>query len=443
MRSLILAALLLSHAVLHAQMPKLIPTDFQPIAIHQVDDTVHVFCNGNDIDYDGKYEPENGEKPASWLKYHATTSELLSKKTIEHTYFSIPFRPAFWDGKCYNPNGNAIEVYDLTTQALIDSSIIELPNPQSTITAVYVQEMKSSGGETMHVLACSHKTSFTQNGIFSLFGLNDAQLLGELEIGINPQKIRSFTNLLGVHEFAVLCEGTFGGKNSALYRLLPTLSSGLPFKSEKYDLGDTGNFFVIQDQLALTVMNGSHEIIPINLATNTVLPGFPIGTTGYDGPREVILDTIANRVYVSTYASDIRIGSLLNGDVLGSLDPNGKPEGMGMIHGSLWACNAYKKGDYAPDSTIAIFALGTSSIRNESESTHEITLKDGICTIVFNDPDFAGDIQVIDAGGKVLISESFHGSMKQVSLKGFPQGLYGLYIRSGSSYMNALVLHRN
>lgn len=443
MRTLILAALLLSNSVLLAQIPKLLHTDFQPLAIHHVDDTVHVFCNGNDIDYDGIFEPENGEKPASWLKYQAVTGTLLSKRTIEHTYFSVPFRPAFFDGKFYNPNANVIEVYDLTSQSLIDSALIKLPNTQSTITAVHVETMLMSSGEKRNILACSHKTSFTQNGLFSMFGLDDVQLLGEMEIGMNPQLIRVYTNLLGEQEFTVLCEGTFGGKNSKLFRLLPMSSSGSPFKFDSYDLGDTGNYFVIQDQLALTVMNGSHEIIPINLATNTVLPGFPIGTTGYDGPREVVLDTISNRVFVSTYASDIRIGSLLNGDVLGSMEPNGKPEGMAIINGSLWACNAYKKGDYAPDSTIAIFALGTSSIQNEQESQYDITLTDGICTMYLKDQNFSGDIQVIDASGKTVISESISGSSVEFSLKGYPLGLYGVYIRSGSTFMNALLLHRN
>ena len=442
MRILILAALLLSISVLHAQVPKLVPTDYQPIAIHQVDDTVHVFCNGNDIDYDGTLETANGEKSASWLKYHAITGELLSKRTIEHTYFSLPFRPAFWEGKFYNPNGNVIEVYDMASQILLDSSIIELPNPLSTITALHVQSMTMPGGESRAILACSHKTSFTQKGIFSLFGLGDSQLLGEIEVGINPQMIHTFTNLQGELEFAVLSEGTFSGANSTLHRLLP-MASGLPFKSEIYDLGDTGNFFVIRGQLALTVMNGSHEIIPINLATNTVLPGFSIGTSGFDGPREVVLDTITNRVYVSTYASDIRIGSFVNGDVLGTMDPNGKPEGMALINGSLWACNAFKKGDYVPDSTIAIFALGASSIKEKQESTIDISLKDGICTIISKDSDSIGDITVIYASGKVIISESFDGSLKQVSLNGFPQGLYGVYVHSGSTSMNALLLHRN
>ena len=440
MKKLILAVLLLTSSVLQAQVPKLLPTGFQPLSIHQVDDTVHVFCNGNDIDFDGIYEPNNGELPASWLKYHAKSGNLIARRDVTHTYFSIPFRPAFTNSNFYNPNGNSIEVYDLTSQQLIDSAILTLPNPQSTITALCVLSLNLHGEEKT-VIAMSHKTSFTQNGSFGLYSIADKKIIAETEAGVNPQLIKAFRNLLGEVEFAILCEGTFGGKNSKLYRLLPTPNSGLPFKTEFYDLGDTGNYFIIQDQLALTVMNGSHEIIPFNLATNTVLPGYPTGTSGYDGPREVVLDTITNRVFVSTYASDIRIGSYISGDVLGILEPMGKPEGLAIIDGKLWACNAYKKGEYAPDSTIAIFDIGLTSVQENTDSRISITLKQGMCTIISEENFTNADIRVIDAHGKVVVSRAMSGHYLQFSMQDFPQGLYGIHVNAAKTTMNELLLH--
>ena len=440
MKKFILAALLLTSSVLQAQVPKLLPTGFQPLSIHQVDDTVHVFCNGNDIDFDGIYEPNNGELPASWLKYHAQSGNLIARRDITHTYFSLPFRPAFTKTNFYNPNGNSIEVYDVTSQQLIDSSILTLPNPQSIITAISILSL-NLGGEEQTVIAMSHKTSFTQNGTFGLYSISDKKIIAETEVGINPQMIKPFRNLLGEVEFAILCEGTFGGKNSKLYRLLPTPSSALPFKTDFFDLGDTGNFFIIQDQLALTVMNGSHEIIPVNLATNTVLPGYATGTTGYDGPREVVLDTITNRVFVSTYASDIRITSYISGDVLGILEPAGKPEGLAIIDGKLWACNAYKKGEYAPDSTIAIFDIGLTSIQDKIDSGISITLNQGICTITSEMNLANADIRVIDAHGKVVVSRAMSGHFFQFSMQDFPQGLYGIHVNAPKTTKNELLLH--
>lgn len=440
MKKFILAALLLTSSVLQAQVPKLLPTDFQPLSIHQVDDTVHVFCNGNDIDFDGIYEPNNGELPASWLKYNVKSGNLISRRDITHTYFTLPFRPAFTNLNFYNPIGNSVELYDLASQQLTDSTILTLQNPKSTITAISIVSL-NLGGEEQIVLAMSHKTSFTQNGTFGLYSITNKKNIAEAEVGINPQMIKTFRNLTGELEFAILCEGTFGGKNSKLYRLLPTPSSGLPFDIASYDLGDTGNYFTIQDQLALTVMNGSHEIIPINLATNTVLTGYPTGTTEYDGPREIVLDTLTNRVFISTYASDIRIGSYLNGDILGILQPAGKPEGLAIIDGKLWACNAYKKGEYAPDSTIAVFDINLASIQEKIDSSISITLKQGLCTITSEMNLVNADIRVIDAHGKVVVSRAMSGHFSQFSMQDYPQGLYGIHVITPVSLMNELVLH--
>jgi DNA-binding beta-propeller fold protein YncE len=323
---------------------------------------------------------------------------------------------------------------------LIDSAVLTLPNPQSTITALCVLSLNLNGEEKTFI-GMSHKSSFTQNGSFGLYSIADKKIIAETEVGINPQMIKAFRNLLGEVEFALLCEGTFGGKNSKLYRLLPTPNSGLPFKAEFYDLGDTGNYFIIQDQLALTVMNGSHEIIPFNLATNTVLPGYPTGTSGYDGPREIALDTITNRVFVSTYASDIRIGSYISGNVLGILEPMGKPEGLAIIDGKLWACNAYKKGEYAPDSTIAQFDIGLTSVQEKADSRISITLKQGMCTIISEENFTNADIRVIDAHGKVVVSRAMSGHYLQFSMQDFPQGLYGIHVNAAKTTMNELLLH--
>ena len=442
MNIFILAALLLTSSVLQAQVPKLLPTGFQPLSIHQIEDTVHVFCNGNDIDFDGIYEPNTGELPASWLKYHAKSGNLLARRDITHTYFTIPFRPAFTNSMFYNAKGNTVEVYDLTSQQLIDSAILTLPNSQSTITALCVLSLNLDSEEKT-VIAISHKTSFTQNGTFGLYSIIDKKIIAETEVGINPQMITPFKNLLGEVEFALLCEGTFAGKNSKLYRLLPTPSSALPFNTTFFDLGDTGNFFVIRDQLALTVMNGSHEIIPINLATNVVLPGIPTGTMGYDGPRELVVDTISNRVFISTYASDIRIGSLLNGDVLGTLNPNGKPEGMAIINGSLWSCNAFKKGDYAPDSTIAVFDIGVSTLNERVEQGPLIAINNGVCTISLPQPIDAADILIMDVHGRMVQSKAISGQYVQLSMQDLSSGLYIIQIIDSKKKTEHLLLHSN
>lgn len=434
-----LFAFLISQCGLFSKDPQLIITGYQPLAIHRVADTVHVFCNGQDIDYDGVYEQESGEKPAMWLMYDANTYSLLNVVIMQNGYFDVPFRPGLSKTRMYLPRGNKVEVYDLSKQELIDSSMFILPDPKSKITAIHVITTKNSFGEAEMALALSHKTSFTGKGNMSVFSLITRQPLFQAEIGINPQMIRSYYNLQSQLEFAILCEGTFGGKNSTLH----TINLTDPMQGMVYELGDTGNFFLIQDQLALTVMNGSHEIIPINLSMKSLLPSVPVGTTGYDGPREIILDSIQSRVYVSTYASDIRIGSFLDGTVLGQWNPKGKPEGMALINNTLWVCNAFKTGDYVPDSTIALFSLDEStSIHEETPATKGSFLSlAGNSKVIQLPIDIEqAEYRVIDSKGATVLRGMVEASGKELSFEGLPIGLYVVTVHSAKFAYSALVL---
>lgn len=440
--ALLFSVLIFSHS--SAREPQIIPTGYQPLAIHQVGDTVHVFCNGNDIDFDGIYEPASGEKPAMWLQYDANTYMLMKFKIIEDGYFSVPFRPGLSGTKMFLAKGNMIQMYDLSTQELIDSALYSLPDSKSIISGIHVvTSTNQSGIESDVALAISHKTSFTGNGQLSVLSLISRQLLFQAEVGINPQAIISHKNLRGQMVFAVLCEGTFGGKNSTLCIVNPAQMGDSTFVTT-FPLGDTGNYFLIQDQLALTVMNGSHEIIPVNLATNTVLPGIPVGTSGYDGPREIVIDTISARVYVSTYASDIRIGALNDGTVLGEWYPGGKPEGMALVNNVLWACNAFKKGEYAPDSTIALFTLDEASSVMENTLPDEsisVALLNGQCSIQIKAEYSNVHYQVLDTKGRVVKDGAMHGNYHSFSFNDLPKGLYLVTVYSDKVSRSELVVH--
>lgn len=440
-----LCSIFLFCSSLSSKEPQFIPTGYQPLAIHAVADTIHVFCNGNDIDFDGVYEPLSGEKPAMWYIYDANTNVPVKAIIMQNGYFDVPFRPGLSSTRLYLPRQNKIEVYDLSTQELLDSSLLQLPDKKSKITGIHVVSTHQSGVSNDVALALSHKTSFTEPGQIEIYSLISRQTLLQKEVGINPQMIRTYKNLLGQMEFAVLCEGTFGGRNSALYVINTASGTGEP-NMTILELGDTGNHFIIQDQLALTVMNGSHEIIPVNLATKTVLPSISVGTSGYDGPREIIVDTMANRVYLSTYASDIRIGSFTDGTVIGQWFPKGKPEGMAFIKNSLWVCNAFKSGDYVPDSTIALFTLDEStSIQERAELSLEadISMHEGICIIKSQLEGEDIDYTVMNTKGTVVSKGTFNGKEHRLSFLGLPYGVYVITLNSSKLSSSTLVIFRD
>jgi hypothetical protein len=370
------------------------------------------------------------------------TGNQLNVKVMERGYFSLPFRAAFSSKTMFLPRGHRIETYDISTKSLIDSAYIQLPDVESNITAVHVISEFENGIEIEKYIAFSHKTSFTGIGSFSLFDIGKKQIVGTAEIGINPQMIRAFINLQGEMEILVLCEGTFGGKNSTLYRLLPTPMMAMPFNISFFELGDTGNHFDIVDQLALTLMNGSHEVIAIDLATNRVLPGsFSVGTEGYDGPRELLIDPSTNQVFISTYASDIRVGSLEDGSMLDSKVTNGKAEGMAIIEGNLWVCNIFKKDDYAVDSVLNIFPIGiTSSILDEYSTLKNIGIHGGTLSISMIG-EYPKEVEIINASGNIVMNAMINGDQNTFSLAHLPHGLYGISIHSGGKAQKFVIIH--
>ncbi len=427
----------------NAQVPTVFSTGPQPLAIHRAGNFAHIFCNGDDKDYDGVYESVSGEKPAYWVTHDISNGNVIDSKVMNKGYFNVPFRPGFSSSKMFHPRGNRIEVYDLSSKELIDSALVSLPNPKSIITAVYVITSSLNGVEQEIAIALSHKTSFTEKGTFSIYDLSEKRIVAQTEVGINPQMIRSFRNLLGETEYVVLCEGTFGAKNSTLHRLLPTPMMGEPFEKTVFELGDTGNYVDIVDQLALTLMNGSHEVMAIDLATNRVLPGsFPVGTEGYDGPRELLIDPSTNQVFISTYASDIRIGSLSDGTMLDSWSTSGKAEGMALIDGNVWVCSSFKKGEYVYDSVINVFPFDFTSSINEKDPIHSnVSIHNGILTIYQEDGHIGGEFIVIDATGNTILKNRLEGHETKIIFSGLPHGLYGISINSVAKTKKFLIIH--
>ena len=443
MKSLSILCLLFSAFLMKANDPIVYQTGPQPLAIHRIGNIAHVFCNGDDKDYDGMYEPNLGEKPALWITHDINTGNQLHVKTMEKGYFSLPFRSGFSSTKLFHPRGNRIEVYDLAMKSLLDSAIFILPDSKATITAIHVITEIVNGVETETLLAFSHKMSFTDKGSFSIYDIAKKSIVATIEVGINPQMIRSFRNLLGEMEFVVLSEGTFGGGNSMLHRLLPTPSMNMPFSVTSFELGDTGNYVEIIDQLALTLMNGSHEVFAINLATNQLLPGsFPVGTSGYDGPRELTIDPSTNQVFISTYASDIRIGSLEDGTMLDSWSTKGKAEGLAIINDHLWVCNAFKKGDYVYDSLITVFPLrNTSSTHDPMNTVSMVSMHDGVLTITRPNMYDQAEYVIINSLGEMIVKDTFTGTQTMRSCKDLPHGLYGISIVCGAKTEKYLIIH--
>lgn len=134
-----------SLSILHSQSQSSIGVGHQPLSLFQNADTVHVFCNGIDKNFDGICQLDSGDIPATWWQIDAYTKALKGISVMERGYFEFPFRNAITKQYMYCSRANKIEQYDLSTRQLIDSSIVQLDNPSQKITAITA--IQSSGKE--------------------------------------------------------------------------------------------------------------------------------------------------------------------------------------------------------------------------------------------------------------------------------------------------------
>jgi hypothetical protein len=108
-------------------------------------------------------------------------------------------------------------------------------------------------------------------------------------------------------------------------------------------------------------MNGSHTLVLVDLLRQEIVSRIPIGTSGFDGPREAVelLGSIDPEYAVTTYAGDVRLVNA--GGEFRAFATDGKAEGIARVGSTLFVALPFTP-TYAPDSTVVIFDLNASGI---------------------------------------------------------------------------------
>ncbi|MFN8358970.1 MAG: T9SS type A sorting domain-containing protein [Candidatus Kapaibacterium sp.] len=317
----------------------------QPLAIIPVGNTVHVFCNGNDMNFNSIYEPDSGDVAASWWIIDTQTRAVIKHREFTDRYLPFPFRIALskeTENHAYISNGNHISSFLVNSLELEKDTLAIIPDSLGNIYAL----SKSQGD----ALTLSCRKEFDKPGHIVGIDIMNGKILGVVPTFINTQQTTDFRNSINQYMMIVLNEGSYGSKNSTLQIFEKNLTSiDIP-------LGDGGNHIFYEgmgrDSLFVTV-NGSHKVVIVDLIKKQIVKSIPTLTTGFNGPRESAV--IGNKLFVTTYNSDVREFDIATGALVATLNSKGKPEGLTVINGKLWIANAFGAGSYTPDSTIAIF----------------------------------------------------------------------------------------
>ncbi|MBU3699682.1 MAG: hypothetical protein FGM33_06690 [Candidatus Kapabacteria bacterium] len=414
MRALVsLCALVCATLTVGAQQR--ITTPRQPVRIVQTGNAVHVLCARTDLNFNGNFD--DGDATAHWMTIDAATRLVIRESgfgwgSVTVQRFGVSPELGTFD------IGFNDEVYRFSMATQTNSDIV-FSGPNSSVST-------SSDGKTVWV---AQRPNFTDPG--SIVEVDVAtRSSNSFPAGPNPQAPLQHSTEQG-SGLAVLNEGTFGGGNGSVDLWT---GSGSARERTSITVGDTPNHLLIHGERAYVTVNGSHTIVVVDLARKLAIDTILVGTSGYDGPRECAIDTSASdgidRLFVSTFSSDVRVFDLSTGQLIATLDPGAKPEGLAVVGSELWVTRTFVAGGYAVTSDVAIFPVTTSTSVAETRSSTSpsaIIAISGQAHLPFA---IDKDATITDMTGKTTPISAVVSAAQIVDCHNLPAGVY--VVRSGA-----------
>ncbi|HYF03034.1 MAG TPA: hypothetical protein VEC36_06640 [Patescibacteria group bacterium] len=423
-----------------AQNELRIPVGTQPAEIIRVGDDLHVFCSGADLNFDKTFN--EGEVPASWWILNANTLAVKSSKIFEGEF--LPYAPMnirIGENATFLIMNNKVKKYDTETQEMISESFVAVPTEAGSIIALFTQS--AFGTEFLSVVT---RPSLTSAGlIFTADASNGGVELDVDTVGINPLQVWSDVELMsGRARGIVLNEGLFGQGNSTI-----TLSSNTEeaVMETTLPLGDGANFFQVEGDSVYVVVNGSHQVVVIDMNNQAIVKTIATGTEAFNGPREAAI--WGNYLLVTTYNNDIRVFDIPTGNLINTIPVSGKVDPIQIYNGKVIA-GITLKNDYSADNALAILNLDSVLSYGTSVAEEKISFivsaiapnpiqASGVISATFPSETSIARIEIIAPNG-VSVGEFttglHNGELRYVLNSdelGLSQGQYLAKITAGSS----------
>lgn len=323
-----------------------------PQAVHlmQANGLVNVFCARTDANFNGT--ADDGDRPAAWLQ---VTPSLQVVRTYEFPWADVKasrIGTIIHRNRVYVGIDNTVQEFDLTDQS---NKGTVYNGPVSAVSAVE----SVTNGPTLYI---SQRPNFTDPGtvVQRVVATGDSVVYAA---GPNPQMSRRFTTSTNVSGLLIISEGVFGQANGILD---VWKQSAFGAARTTITVGDTPNHIAVSGDSAYITVNGSHHVVVVNLVSVTAVDTIPVGTSGFDGPREsVVLNGV---LYVSTFNSDVRLFNIADARPLGFIALDAKPEGMLVIGRDLWVTRTFLKGGYSAETNVAVYDLDAAVSVEEADA---------------------------------------------------------------------------
>jgi hypothetical protein len=407
LHAVVVVALLASAIGLSAK--NVLPTIPQPVHIANQGFLVHVLTRGVDVDFDGVQDP--GDTVASW---HRFAPNGLAIGSYEFPWGAVAAaRPAL-----DTLNERMFVIVSDTLYVLNTAFMVPMPLSGWTQGGVAVSMRNDS------TLMISTRPSYTEPGIVRFVrALDGTPLDGQIEAGVNVQA----TYALHDDTVLVLSEGSFGATDGSLALAVRT---GATWTSTTLATGGTANHLHVVGRTAYVTMNSTHEVVVVDLDTRTVARRISTGTSGLDGPRESVVHD--GRLFVTTFAGDVRIYDLTTGSIVGRISVDAKPEALAIVDGSLWVCRTFDRASYAVQSGVNVYTLndatGIVETMRRTRSVRAIIAPSGLVRVP--ELDATNGLVIVGMDGRTQPADVIDAHEPTVDLRALPHGTY--VVRSGT-----------
>ncbi|MBC8125256.1 MAG: hypothetical protein H7X70_05940 [Candidatus Kapabacteria bacterium] len=337
MRDLLLFAIVCLCGTVSLTAQRVAQTPPSPVNIVKAGGIMHVFCARVDVNFNGALD--SGDEPATWVQIDPATLLPLRSYTFPWADVKASRLGISETAKAlFVGVDNTVEHFSLETQARIG---VVYTGQVSAVSATL-------GGAAIYV---SHRPSFTEPGSVVQITLATGDSV-VYQAGPNPQQSARFITSTNAQGLLTLSEGNFG-QPTGLFDIWK--QSVLGAGRTSHVVGDTPNHFCVSGDSAYVTVNGSHWIVVINLFTTEAVDTILVGTSGFDGPRESVVSN--GRLYVSTFAGDVRVFDVATGTRIGSIKLDAKPEGIALNGTDLWVTRAFVAGGYSAERNVAVYDL--------------------------------------------------------------------------------------
>jgi WD40 repeat protein len=341
---ILLFCLLVYATLTHAQVADTIKVGIRTVNLAlDGEGMIQALSEGRDLNFDSVLVISAGERPGALFRIDPATRQVVASRAFPGFIYNLAVRGNV--GYFLQSKPLRLSSYNTTTLETLQDTLI-LSDPANSIELFDVSVDEVSG------------QIYIGTGGFSRFGAilvfdNSGTLLHRAKTGLGTTEALFVDEpTTGSRAAYVINQGTFGSENATLsyLNMQPTL-----FKNRTgRNLGALANDMTIAPDGRLYIaVNGSHTVEVFDVNNHQSIGTIQAGTSGFNGPRQVVLLPDGKTGVVSTFTNDVRFFDLQTLQLTDTIAVGQKPEHIAVVGDFVYVANGGFTG-FAEDSTVFV-----------------------------------------------------------------------------------------